>query len=58
MKNPDYLCPECYVDGKDNIVNPIENPDVILCPSCGWLIDLGCLEMQPFLHVAKTDLNK
>ena len=53
MKNTNYLCPECYVEGKDQIINPIENPNIVFCPSCGWLIDLVCLEMQPYLHVKK-----
>ena len=45
-----YCCPECYVEGKDIILNP-QNPDVRFCPECGWLIDLQVLETQPFLKV-------
>ena len=56
MRNTDYFCPECHVESKDTIVNPIKNPDVIFCPECGWLIDLGVLEMQPNLKV-KSQLN-
>ena len=51
MKNTDYFCPECHVESKDTIVNPIQNPDIIFCPECGWLIDHDVLEMQPNLKV-------
>ena len=58
MRNTDYFCPECHVESKDTIVNPIKNPDVIFCPECGWLIDLGVLEIQPNLKVKKPiELN-
>jgi len=42
-ENTDHLCPDCYVDSKDTVVNPIKNPDILFCPNCGWLIDYAVL---------------
>ena len=49
--NTDYFCPECYVEDKDTVVNPIKNKDVRFCPECGWLIDFDVLKIQPNLKV-------
>ena len=55
--NTDYFCPECYVEDKDTVVNPIKNKDVRFCPECGWLIDFDVLKIQPNLKVKEDWLE-